>query len=350
MKKNLLFFALIELLCGSAGFAQPVFTSAYDFQIGQAIQMQLFEQNSLSPGPEGANRTWSFTSVPTGDLLQASIIAPAGTPAAAQFPLANKVFRFASDSADFFRYYKSTAQQTEDLGSATYFNSPGLSPFLTKMTDTRIDSRFPLNFGQSFSDTYASDYNIEFGGQVFSKTYTKGNLSIKYDAYGTLSTPTGTFNNCIRMRLNDAFTDSTVYPGIPIPPVVNTRRKTVFVWFQSNANEFPVRFQLEQDTISGTGGIPEPTVTGYYSLPFTGVLSSTGRSAMKITPNPASSFIEFDSEAIPQTGYINLISGSGQHWECPVSGGKADIREIPPGFYVVLPGKPGLPGGRLIKK
>lgn len=311
--------------------------------------MATFEQNTLSPGPAGAGQTWNFSGLPAGGTSSASIISPAGTAAAADFPLATKVFRFGNDSIEFLRYYRSNAQQTEDLGNATIFTPPIAPPMISKNTDTRIDARFPLSFGQSYDDSYGSQRVFELNGQVFSRSYTSGKLNMKYGAYGTLTTPAGTFTDCIRMRLYDQVSDSTVYESVPIPPVVNKSRRTVYLWFHLSAQQIPVRFQLEQDT-SLVDGLPVPRVSGYYSQTATALQPLATTTAWQITPNPARDYFEVTKVNALKNNFVRLFSASGKEWICPLTGGRADIREIPPGLYLVMPENAGDAAVRLLKQ
>lgn len=330
--------------------AQPVFTSAYDFQVGQSIILRTFDQNTLSPGPGGAGQTWSFTNAPSGNTFTASIIAPAGTPAAAEFPLANKVFRFAGDTAEILQYYISGSQQTENLGTVTVFNVPNPPPnMVVKFTDTRITTKYPMTIGQSFTDTYASSFSQVIDGQELSITYSKGKSTTKYDGFGTISTPAGTFSNCIRLKLSTQNTDSTVFTSIPIPGTVNKLRSSSYLWFRQSGTSFPVVFQLEMDTVTGPGGTPVISSSGYYSQPVTGVRAPESLWEGQYFPNPASEFIRIpvvNQVEIPQ---IRLVSADGRVWHCSVAQGKADIRAIPSGIYQVMPENPGLPSGRFVK-
>jgi hypothetical protein len=327
---------------------QPVFTSAYDVQIGQNMQVRIFEQNTLTPGPAGANQTWSFAGVPQGLMFSASIISPVGTPAASQFPQANKVFRFSNDTINFLRYYKDNSQQSEGLGSATYFNLPGFEPSFEKFTDTRIEARFPLNFGQSFTDTYSSSSTQEVAGQIVATTYMKGKMTMKYDAYGTLITPAGTFPNAIRMNIKETIKDSTVVNSLP-DPIVNSSNKTIFLWFQNSGSTFPIKFQLEYDTIMGEDGL-EPNVSGYYSQSLTSVESTQESIDWDFFPNPAGNFIEILHPSGKQMDRLRLVSSQGKVFSCPVSYGKVDLTFIPSGIYLLWPTGSQQPStGRLIK-
>ena len=348
MKNILLRFTVLFFLSSLALKAQPVFTNAYDFQVGQSITLKVFNQHTLSPGPEGPNQTWSFTNAPAGNTFAASIIAPAGTPAAAEFPLANKVFRFAGDTADIFQYYLAGSQQTENLGSATIYNIPEAPPnMVIKFTDTRITGKYPLNIGQSFTDTYAYTLPQVVDGQVFSTTFSNGKSTMKYDAYGTVSTPAGTFNNCIRMKMTSSNTDSTVYPSLPIPGTVNKSRSTTYLWFHQAGTSFPVVFQLSRDTSINFSGVQVTSSSGYYSQSLTRIHPKESDGLTRIFPNPASDFI-----SVPglNSGQIRLIASDGREWHCTIAEGKADLRNIPSGIYHVIPGLSGASPGRLIKK
>jgi hypothetical protein len=116
------------------------------------------------------------------------------------------VFKSSSNgSEDYYSYYNKTANVIEELGGST--NSAVDYSYIDPYTLLV----FPFTFG-----TISTDSAQEVGqSSPISETIT-------YDAYGTLITPFGSFNNVIRAsRLqNNTYTDFIWYNTTPFAPIL----------------------------------------------------------------------------------------------------------------------------------
>jgi len=326
-----LLFVLMVLFCVKS-FGQPTFTNAFHFNVGQSIQASLFEDHTLTPGPAGSNQTWNFSTVP--DSLTpffADVVAPSATPYAASFPGANAVFRFGSDSVTLYRFYKNTVSLSEDLGYIV--NSPQIPfPINETFTDTRMEAKFPMVLNESFSDTYASISYFQIGTDTLSKTHVIGNYSMKYDAYGTITTPAGTFSNAIRMKVRDERKDSTVSLLFPGPPTISSTINTVYLWFVSQGSSFPVRFQLEYDSIFD-GETLNVSNYGYFTNPTTGNPTLTRTRKIQVFPNPSTDYLHLLHPEGEEATHITISSPTGKTYETEKKNNLIDISNLPAGIY-----------------
>lgn len=197
------------LLFGLTTFAQPVINSSDFDNLNVSYKIKNATSSTLTEGAAGANIIWNFSSlILTADPqagVQTVTQVPNG-PFSSSFSNANYVFKSSSNgSEDYYSYYNKTANVIEELGGST--NSAVDYSYIDPYTLLV----FPFTFG-----TISTDSAQEVGqSSPISETIT-------YDAYGTLITPFGTFNNVIRAsRLqNNSYTDFIWYNTAPFAPIL----------------------------------------------------------------------------------------------------------------------------------
>jgi hypothetical protein len=324
---------LLSLLCLSHIVAngQPVFTSNYDIKIGQSIVASIFENHNFTPGGKGNNQTWSYPNVGTGlTSFSAAVVSPSETPYASTFPTANKVFKVDEDSILFYRYYADNATQSIDLGSVLTFPNGG-DPIVDKLLDPRKEAQYPLNLGQSFTDTYFSRNVSDLGGvQMIRSAF--GTFKFTYDGAGTITTPAGTFTNAIRIHIHEIRKDTTSYPGFPVPPLVSEMRSSTYLWMINQGNQFPVKFQLEYDTV--LSGIQDPQIdnSGYYTPNVTSVLADQQALEISVFPNPAKDQLFWLGMKADE---VLVVSADGRFIPMPYTSESLPVSTLSPGLYQV---------------
>ncbi|HKK89236.1 MAG TPA: PKD domain-containing protein [Saprospiraceae bacterium] len=89
--------------------------------------------------------------------------------------------------------------------------------------------QFPLEFGKRF--THPSSYDLDFTtfGAPFAYLHDQIRSSL-VDSYGSLETPYGSFDNCLRMATQIQFFDTLLFQGQPVPL---PRTEIIYEWFQS---------------------------------------------------------------------------------------------------------------------
>lgn len=329
MRKILLF----SLLCFSQVVAngQPVFTSDYDIKVGQSIVANIFENHNFTPGGKGNNQTWSYPNVGSGlTSFSASVVSPSETPYASTFPTANKVFKVDEDSILFYRYYADDANQSIDLGSVLTYPMGG-DPDIVKYLNPRKEAQYPMNLGQSFSDTYYSSSLSDFGGIQVQKS-ASGSYTFRYDGAGTITTPAGTFTNAIRIHIHEIRKDTTKYLGLPVPPLLSEMRSSTYLWFINQNNQFPVKFQLEYDTVTSFGQDPQIDNSGYYTPNVTSILADPLASAISVFPNPAKDQLFWSGIKADE---VQVVSADGRLIPLANTSEGLSISTLSPGLYQV---------------
>lgn len=208
------------LLIGMMGLsvAQPVINTTVLPNIGDVVQLTIADTLNVSTGNAGANQTWNFASwkkqsgtTPT----EYQYVSPTGTPYAADYPTATIVTKVNDDTIT-YAYFREQANQFALLGS-------GSLAYIQEFSDPDAQLKFPTNYNGTYQDDFA--YTTDAGtGILF---FSKGSRTTKYDAYGTLTTPLGTFQNAMRIKAVSVQTDSAVFFGTEL---VNQTFITTYGW------------------------------------------------------------------------------------------------------------------------
>lgn len=291
MKK--LYAILSAVLFTSAAFAQPTFQASKFFTAGTTELNTDVDATGLSQGSAGANQTWSFTGLTAiGNPSGSTYANAAGTPYAGNFPAAN----IAGYQGGSYSYINRNASFIEFLGFGTYDSSTSSDIIITYSNPLRY-SNFPVTFNTSTTDTYASSGSTTMSGITLT-LYNSGTYSAVADAWGTLTTPTGTYPNCIRMRTVQIERDSIVYVGIPIPPVVSETHTYSYSWFDANGATGVNRFQISIDsTWDNTGALTSSGKDArYLSAVLTGVNEVSQVGTLNVYPNPTSDNITVSAD------------------------------------------------------
>ncbi len=141
----------------------------------------------------------------------------------------------------------------------------------------------PFSYSNSVKDTSYTKLEVGFGNYV--STYQI--KTIEADAYGQLTTPSGTFNNVLRLKVSFEGKDSSV-AGFPVNTItVSDSAWTDYIWVQNSNNLFLMSLSLDQNG-NVTGG-------AYYD----GSLITSNEKEMKelikltVFPNPANNMVNW---------------------------------------------------------
>lgn len=208
-------FALSQL-----SFAQPVL-NATDFPTSYTAQGFAAAIGNFSVGAAGENIVWDYSNATLNSAsLVYSIIPASEVTSSTFFPQANFCEKFVyNNGTPHYQLYTLSNQTFEWL--AQYDPSFATTDY---SYNTGIIFNFPYTYPNEFTD------DIWFWGSQFPPEP----ITRKYDAYGTLITPYGTFSNVIRRK-------STFGMG-----------QVTYSWIATN----PYRILLEASFISDPGSRP----------------------------------------------------------------------------------------------
>jgi len=183
MKNQLQKSTLITMLAifGLSNFAhaQPVILDGSNIP-SPGFSAPIFMATPTGVGSAGANQTWDFSSLTFTLLGTINVITPSSSPIGASFPTANYAYSFAST----YSFFKTSASKMEV--QAYSITTPGSGNDFTPNPRTIL--KFPFNYLDTEVDTWQ-----KVGGST-------NNVTLTYDGYGTLITPSNTYSNVVRIK------------------------------------------------------------------------------------------------------------------------------------------------------
>ncbi|MBI1288737.1 MAG: hypothetical protein GC178_14310 [Flavobacteriales bacterium] len=202
MKKLLLSFT-IALFCFHSN-AQISLISTDLTSIGDNILRYIDTIPTYGPGGAGANQTWDFSSAVNDTLNNTSVVSVGSTPYSSTF--SGSTYAMTNDNNSFL-YFTHNTNTMETTGAAGDLLGTGEiieAPF----SDALTLHQFPRTYGSNFDDTYA--FQAEADGSAFNvyrvRLTHSGHVYDTTDAYGTLITPTGTYD-ALRVKSTDYTTN-----------------------------------------------------------------------------------------------------------------------------------------------
>jgi len=197
-----------------------------------------------------------------------------------------------------------------------------------KYSDPTLQMIYPFAFNGNFTDSYFSSY--EYKGML---THRRGTITVNADAWGTVTTPEGTYN-ALRVKSIRDEVDSVWISGFFISATLTTL--TDYGWY-TTSSKIPV-FAL---TVIETAQTSD--TVGYYSTQTIGVPEqSIAGACFSIYPNPATDFITVVFKNNVSAGTkIRVLNQLGQEVKRITAGSltgetlQIDLDGLTPGVYFI---------------
>lgn len=189
----------------------------------------------FAPGSSGAGQTWNFSSL-NGTPGTGTYTAASSTPYAASFPSANLAFV----NGTTYAYYLTSASAYQGYGS-----------YSTSATMPYSNPEDILHFPFALSNTYTDPFVASFvsGGYTFLR---EGSTTVTADGTGTITTPSGTYTNALRVHFVQNYTDSTSISG---NPYIITYNNDQYIWYKEGTHySIASTFNLVSTAGTFTGG------------------------------------------------------------------------------------------------
>ncbi len=261
MKKQLLIFSVSFLVLSIS--AQPVIINGSNVPAPGYTAPVSMAATTL-PGSAGANQTWDFSALTFSSLGTMNVITPSSSGMASSFPTANYAYTFSGTTS----FFEVGATKMEVL--AYTITSPGTG------NDYSPNPRTMLKFPFSYQDT-ANDLWQKVGGSV-------NTVTITYDGYGTLITPTATYTNVVRVK------EDYGSGGID------------YQWYLTNPLMPIMIFDHNNNYLYYTGAV----VTGTSEI-------LSNKVSVNVFPNPSNGKVTFTlSKAEIKSGVISITNSLGQ--------------------------------------
>jgi hypothetical protein len=308
MKKIYLFILLLALsMTVDTVFGQTVITRANHapfeglFITVNALDVDIEFEDPLDidPGTAGTNQNWDFSTFTSNLQIEQEFMTPENSP-------------YAEDVSNWDTNLAGVVG-TEDAGIGTFFKISNDEMLIVGQTlrNEQFEEgisvefnpplkamEFPFAYGQSFNTRTAFDLNIE----IIRVAYTSSSM-VEADAWGTIITPEGTYNNVLRVKTTSM--DTTALFLGPLPLEQETATSVSYDWYSSN-RVFPV-FSIqgildENFSVTNVSYLSDQTV----STNDLAILHD-----FNIYPVPASEFIFVESPNDMDDIRVRLFNMSG---------------------------------------
>lgn len=310
MKKNLLITA--SLLFGAVvSNAQITLTTA---DVAAPIKV-IYQANdtlpspTLSVGTSGISQTWNMSMLGTSTYDTLTFVSAAWGPEAASFPSANLAVK--QGWQDFYAYAVSNSSTLSIVGAGGTADFGG-GPVNVKQYNSpaEILMNFPATYLNGFTNNYVSTtpaINPGIAGVDSARVKSDIKKTVSIDAWGSLTTPLGTFNVLRTMETVVRYDTTDIYAfGLwnPFPgtPLIAADSTTGYTWWANG-----VGFPLVTIRLDSLGGKKE--VTWLMALPAVGVNEYTAIADVNVYPNPAQNEITFSLESSVATIQLFDIAG-----------------------------------------
>ena len=200
--KKAIFMAFIAIILFHFGVndgnAQIIIDNSYKPAIGDSYKSLSADTTGIFEGNAGANQTWNFSSLV---LSNTPLIVTTSNPSTGQgssnFPgatIMNVIEGAYIYSKEENNSYYSMGMYTEDV--------------LRKYTDMQKVMQYPFAYNHTFNDSYRSIAAIED-----MEIRSHGTVTVTADAWGTLTLPSGTHSNALRLKSTTNNTDTMITSG-----------------------------------------------------------------------------------------------------------------------------------------
>lgn len=172
---------------------------------GDVIERYVDTIPAFDAGGDGVAQLWDFSAAVPDEVATTTVSTAAGTPYASGFATSNVAMT--NDGVNYL-YFNATPSSLIATGVAGDFLNDG-QQLVIPFAPALLSHQFPRDFEDHFSHNYAFD--VVASGTAFSvhsvRLRHRGLVRDTTDAYGQITTPTGTYN-ALRVKTIDTATDS----------------------------------------------------------------------------------------------------------------------------------------------
>lgn len=325
MKKSLQLFLGLTALASVTMLAQPTITATgCNPVVGDMFTTKTV--NYVSPGSAGANQTWNLSAMTGTTTTSYTAVTVASTPYASTFSSASIAYK--SSTAGAYGFYNTSSSLFSVKGLVV---PQGTTTVVFNYSNPEDYMHYPLNYNSSYVDAFQATFTSAGYNYV-----RRGVDSVKYDGYGTLTLPSGSYNNVMRVHFVESYQDSTFFPGFG--PYIITYHNDMYMWYQ-NGNHYSLA-----SVFNLTSSLSSPTTGGNYLTNIAvGVEEENARlNSCKLFPNPAANSVSVSVDlSESQKVEIKLFNTLGAQVNSAVSAEgiagandfKLDVSTLPEGVY-----------------
>lgn len=267
MKKIYLLFFLS--IIATLSIAQITITEASNkITNGDKFQNANMDTTGIKEGAAGPNVTWDFNNINPGTTYsEDNFIDATGTTWENDFTGTNLAYFGTGSQDSTYGYFKTSSTKFEWMGN----KSPGGN---TILTNTKTLMTYPFTYNNSFSDTYSGS---SLNGTIASVSYS-GTINANADAYGTLKIYGTTFNNALRVKVIDTYSNNLGF-------ITFNYTVTTYNWYVSGRKQPVMYIQYYSSNAGGQFPINQKYVVVDLNL-ITGIKKSDFITNINLFPNP----------------------------------------------------------------
>ena len=319
MKK---FYIITTIIClFTVGLtAQPVITHNGNApQIGDVYHFS-GTSGSFDPGAPGGNQSWNFSDINPTSSNTVTVVSPGSTPFAGVFTESTHSFHY-TGSSELYSYAEVNASGF--LNDGIGVDPGGVDETVIHYTNPVKLMQYPFSFNNTYTDTYFAVYSMTEGMVI----HENGTIAVNADAWGSITTPAGTYNNTLRVKEERNYTDSIFMDGVFV--YVTSFTQTDYEWYTATSHT-PV-FSLSE-TGDGTSVTYRSETVGIEETPLLTQVS--------VYPNPADNTLNIRlPEGDMENAEISVVNLTGQQMLQFKNNGnlqlQADISGLAPGVYML---------------
>jgi hypothetical protein len=290
--KNATLLSAVMVVTSFLANAQTI-TSSWVSAAGFSQTHNIVNLNGpIAQGSSGQGQTWNFAGATSDSSYTETNYSPANAAGGSNFPLASYGTQVNATSGTSFFVGSSVALQLVGL----YIGDDIAS--LTATYNNAMDvMQFPASFNGAFNDPYQVSITSPFLNYSID-----GTNDVLIDGSGSLTTPSGTYNNVLRIKSINNYQ----YIGLtPLPGTVTNGTTTTYMWVSP---DFP-GFMLMNYSITLEGTNSDTTIT-YSSNPLG--IQNVANETIKISPNPANSFVTVGFPSGVELNRVEVLDLSGR--------------------------------------
>jgi hypothetical protein len=214
-----LFTIICSLFWATLLFAQISIQSTDLTSIGDVIVRHTDTVPTYGPGSAGPNQIWDFSTAISDTTNTTTVVTVGSTEFSGTFSSSDYAMTGGNDSYLFFEHDANSMTTTGAAGDLLATGEQIESPF----SDPLLLHEFPRTYESNFDDTYAFITEADGAGldlpiPVYRVKLTHtGHVYDTTDAYGTLITPTGTYD-ALRVKTIDYSTNLLEYKLLSFSP------------------------------------------------------------------------------------------------------------------------------------
>jgi len=275
----------------------------------------------IAPGSAGQSQTWNFAGATSDSSYTETNLAPMDAAGGSNFSLASYGTQTTGDASN-ATFYVGSSVALQLIGSYSGDVSGAVIASCSNASDLM---QFPASLNSAFNDPYQVAITTPFLNFSID-----GTNEVLVDGSGSLTTPTGTYSNVLRVKSINNYQ----YIGLPpLPGTVTSGTTTNYLWVSP---DYP-GYMLMNYSITVEGTTSDTTIT--YSENPVGI-QNVANQTLQISPNPANSFVTVGFPSGAELNRLEVLDLSGRVVAIETVNGKSNRLTISTstftnGLYIV---------------